>query len=271
MTIIYVLDTETTTTTFRPVPNGHVVEIGISKVDLESHTVEPFYGEILTVKKMVKGKKKIDPEAWVFKNTTLTVQEVEDGKDPTEIAVKLEQMLRGCEITAFNQKFDRLMLQRDLPELYGSLVWGQDLMEQADNLKSIPRNGKASYPNAENTYNHLCKNDPAHINGKEEHRALSDAVMEGYILLALYDRGLYEPRKGASPPMERRDDEYLGFIHRNVEWSTEQVRKANEHMKDFLANRDVSELEQANEHLESAMEGYRNTDYSLRMHLGGSE
>ena len=60
MTVIYVLDTETTTTTFRPVPNGHVVEIGISKVDLESHTVEPFFSEILTVKKMVKGKKKID-------------------------------------------------------------------------------------------------------------------------------------------------------------------------------------------------------------------
>ena len=270
MTTIYVLDTETTTTTFRPVPNGHVVEIGIAEVNLEEHTVQPYYSDILTVKKMVKGKKKIDPEAWVFKNTTLTVEEVENGKDPEEIAIKLADMLKGCELTAFNQSFDQLMLKRDLPQLHDAVVWGQDLMLQADNLSSIPRTkAPPCYPNAENTYNHLCKDDPAHINGKEEHRALSDAIMEGYILLALYDRGLYTPKQGATPVMKRKDDTYLNFIHRNMEWSTEQVRKANEHLKNFLATRDVSELEKANEHLEDANDEFRHLNYSIDKRTGG--
>lgn len=272
MTIVYVIDTETTTTSFRPVPNGHVVEIGIAEVDLEQHTVQPYYSDILTVKKMSKSGKKIDPEAWVFQNTSLTVEDVENGKDPSEVATYLAGKLRSCEVTAFNRTFDMLMIKRDLPELHDVIVWGQDLMEQADNLKSIPRNKRPPcYPNAENTYNHLCKGDPAHIGGREQHRALSDAVMEGYILLALYDRHLYTPRRGRSPPMKRRDDGYLEFLHRNMRWSVDQIRQANDHMKGFLATRDVSELELANDHLESANDKLKTLNYSIGLLTGGTK
>lgn len=223
---VYVIDTETTTTSFAPVPNGHVVEIGVAEVDLYEGSVTPFYESILTVTKMVKGRKKIDPNAWVFQNTDLTVEQVENGKDPRETSQHLASLLRDKEATAFNQRFDRIMLERDLPELCGAVRWGQDLMECADVIEEIPRARKRScYPNAENTYNHLCRGDPACINGKEEHRALSDAMMEGHILLELHRRGLYTPLPTIVPACDStvQDRDRLDRIHELMDESADLI------------------------------------------------
>lgn len=189
MTTIYVIDTETSTTSWKDgIPDGHIVEIGIAKVNLEKQIVLPYC-------QMIVNDPEADPDAWVFKHTDLTIQDVQIGVSPEVVARYIGYQLKGSEVTSFNEAFDHGMIDRDMPYINDNVRWGQCLMLQAAEIEEIPRNhaGTGLYPTAEATYNYLCPKDPCHLNGKEKHRALADATMEGHILLELYLRGLYKP------------------------------------------------------------------------------
>ena len=54
----------------------------------------------------------------------------------------------------------------------------------------------SSWPKLETTYRGLCPDDPAHLDGPQAHRALSDAVVASYVMLALIGRGEYPARPG---------------------------------------------------------------------------
>ena len=185
---IYVLDTETSTTHFKPYIDGHIVEIGIVEVDLERQKAIPFYHSII-------NDPKAKEEAWVFNNTTLTMDVMRKGRDKGQISQYLSHILGGSEVTAFNTSFDQLMVSRDMKEFDSSIRWGECLMKDSARIEEIPRKHANSnaYPTAQDTYNHLCPDDPAGINGIEEHRAQSDAYMEAFILIELYNNGLYTP------------------------------------------------------------------------------
>lgn len=189
MTTIYVIDTETSTTSWKDgIPDGHIVEIGIAKVNLDKQTVIPFFQSVI-------NDPEADPDAWVFKHTDLSFEEVQKGVSPDIIARYLSSQLEGQEVTSFNEAFDHGMIDRDMPFINDKVRWGQCLMIQAAEIEEIPRNhaGTGLYPTAEATYNYLCPKDPCHLNGKEKHRALADATMEGYILVELYLNDLYHP------------------------------------------------------------------------------
>ena len=192
MRYVYVLDTETSTVAWSDgVPDGHIVEIGVARVDLDELKVEPLFGTIVRDAKASKN-------AWVFRNTTLTREEVlEKGNEPDEVANTLGRMLLGCEVTSYNIAFDKMMLERDMPMLAESFHWGQDIMIQASLVEEIPRThgGSDRWPRAEASYNYLCPDDPCNLKGHEMHRAIADAEMEGYILLELFVRGLWKPRE----------------------------------------------------------------------------
>lgn len=187
---VYVIDTETSTTHWtNGIPNGHIVEIGLAKVNLEKLTVIPTW-------QFVVLDFSADSEAWVFKNTDLTYEKVMEGTSPGIISKFLEDRLNGKEVTSYNITFDKMMIDRDMPYLNEAVRWGQDIMVQAAEVPEIPRKhaGQNTWPKAEDSYNYLCPNDPCHLNGKEKHRALADAEMEGHILLELYLRGLWKPK-----------------------------------------------------------------------------
>lgn len=191
MTVLYVLDTETSTSSFRDgEPNGHIVEIGIARVDTTRREITPYYVGILN-----------DPDCegteWVFQNTDLSVEDVRNGEMPKSVDRYLASLLEGCIVTSYNRAFDRTMMRRDLPLTSNITKWAPCLMLAAAEIEDIPRNhaGTGLYPTAEASYNYLCPDDPRHLNGKERHRALSDAMMEAHILLALIERGAY-PLKG---------------------------------------------------------------------------
>lgn len=186
---VYVIDTETSTTSFVPEPNGHIVEFGVVAVDLEAQRIGRSYSCIIK-------DAKADPQAWVFNNTSLTYEEVMNGVDPYQAAEYFARVLNGQEVTAYNVAFDKRMIDRDM-ELVGQVVdWGSCLMETASLIEGIPRRhgGSNRWPKAEDAYNYLCPGDPADNNGVEVHRAYDDALMEAYILIELYKRGLYEPK-----------------------------------------------------------------------------
>ena len=187
---VYVIDTETSTTHWTEgVPDGHIVEIGVAKVNLAKLIVIPAWSFTVI-------DSSADPEAWVFKNTDLTYEEVQNGVAPEIVSAFLQTKLKGEEVTSYNITFDEMMLDRDLPYLNMDVRWGQDIMVQAAFISEIPKKhaGQNRYPTAEDSYNYLCPTDPCHLNGKEKHRALSDATMEAHILIELYLRGLWQPR-----------------------------------------------------------------------------
>ena len=198
---ILVIDTETSTTSFENGPDGHIVEIGIAKVDLESRIVSPLFSSpVLDLS--------ANPSAWCFENSTLDPDDVWRGMPTGMLSPILITMVGHYEVTSYNIDFDRGMIQRDLPVLSETIRWGRCLMEICADIPGIPRIGKrGSYPKAVDAYNYMCPDDPAHIGGKEEHRALSDAIMEGHILLSLYVKGLYDPLQ----------DEYL-LLKEDGQW-----------------------------------------------------
>ena len=192
MTNIYVIDTETSTTQwFDGEPNGHIVEIGIAKVNTRMQTVIPYFQATIL-------DSDADPDAWVFRNTDLTYEDVQNGTNPDVIARFLGDRLDGCEVTSYNIAFDHKMIDRDMPFINDKVRWGQDLMIQAAKIPEIPRKhaGSDAWPKAEDSYNHLCPSDPCGLGGHEKHRAMADAVMEGHILLELFLKGLYMPMEG---------------------------------------------------------------------------
>lgn len=182
---IFVIDTETTTC-FNPYYKGHIVEIGVAVVDFDAGTVQNVFSKVVR-------PSEIDKDAWVFRNTTLTVKEVENGSDMNIVDVVLSEMLCNLPVTSYNVDFDMPMLEEDMPRTAKAIRLSEDIMLAASRVEEIPRRhaGGNCYPRLEAAYNHLCPEDPANINGVEEHRALSDAMVAGYVMLELWRRGMY--------------------------------------------------------------------------------
>lgn len=185
MTYLYVIDTETSTSSFENgEPNGHIVEIGIARLNTETREITPFYVGIL-------DDPGCDGTEWVFRNTDLTLDDVRGGEPRESVDRYLSSLLGGCGVTSYNVPFDRTMMERDLPLTASAVRWGPCLMLACAEIPDIPRNhaGQGHYPTAEASYNFLCPDDPRDLNGRERHRALEDAMMEAHILLALIGYG----------------------------------------------------------------------------------
>ena len=189
---IYILDTETTTTNFHDPayagkPNGRVVELGIVCLDLDTLQVGG-----------IGAWQFKDPEAtgleWVYTNTDLPFRRgCWNSREWTDNY--LAGLLDGQYTTAFNWTFfDKIMLDRDLPQLSSSVVWIEDIMIAADRIDQIPRklhdssSGKAWWPSVQTTYNYLYPDEPM----VERHRAYDDAWQEARILAKLIEMGIYE-------------------------------------------------------------------------------
>ena len=186
---VWVIDTETTTTTFDPEPDGHIVEFGAACVDIDTMRIVSTYS-VVVADPLAKG------DEWVFRNTTLGYDEMCSGVNPNHLAKFMSKVIGDDEVTAYNLPFDQHMIGRDMPDLSWGCNWGSDLMRTAALIEQIPRRhgGKTQWPTAEASYNYLCPDDPCGLEGIEAHRAKEDAVMEAHILIELCKRGLYVPK-----------------------------------------------------------------------------
>lgn len=174
---IFVLDTETTG--LGGAAEGDVVvEIGIARVDLDRNRVYPEMGRIVM--------QQLTPEqrrSWVFEHTDLDPDEVE--RSPWSVGdVRAE--LAGYEgkvFTGYNTDFD-------FGRFLGSGPWDfRPRMAPCIMIECADRFNGGCWMKAQDAYDMLCPGNPAGVpGGMEEHRALSDAVLEGYILLGLCGR-----------------------------------------------------------------------------------
>lgn len=185
---IYVLDTETTG--LGSIPDGEkVLEVGIARVDLDAKKIYPEFNRIVHYPIIAK-------DCWAFQNTTLRMNDCFNSPwDVSDVARALLYYEDGI-FTAYNEDFDFGQYLNYPPWDFKPRL-APCIMEEAANV--LAPDGR--WLKAQEAYDRLCPDNPAELpDGREQHRALSDAVCEGWILLRLIEK---------YPDIEERYWEYL--------------------------------------------------------------
>lgn len=162
------------TTGFYRKYNESIVELAIVLCDTKTKTTEVLFNKVL--KDSNFGTNEKHKEAWIFKNSSLTYDEVESSKNIEAYRDEIQAIFDKYKITAFNKEFDT----RWLGELDFTFKDDKCLMEITMEYRTILV-GDPNKISVENTYRWL-KNKPEYI---EEHRALADALDEAEILFLL--------------------------------------------------------------------------------------
>lgn len=191
---VFVVDTETTGLCGCD-RGDRVVDIGIVEVDTERGTVMPVYSEIVGYD--VSGWSEDQKNAWIFSHSDLTLDMVARAEPLEEIARDVRLILDGNVAASYNEAFDFDKFLFKSPWNVDCAL-APDIMLRAHRLVDgdhIFSDG-SSWPKLETAYRGLCPDDPAHLDGPQAHRALSDAVVASYVMLALIGRGEYPARPG---------------------------------------------------------------------------
>lgn len=192
--IVYVVDTETTGLCGCD-RGDRVVDIGIVEVDTEMGTVMPVYSEVVGYD--VSGWSEDQKNAWIFGHSDLTLDMVARAEPLEEIARDVRLILDGNVAAAYNEAFDFEKFLFKSPWNVDCAL-APDIMLRAHRLIDGDHlfSDGSSWPKLETAYRGLCPDDPAHLDGPQAHRALSDAVVASYVMLALIGRGEYPARPG---------------------------------------------------------------------------
>jgi DNA polymerase III epsilon subunit-like protein len=181
MNKLLVIDIETTG--FLP-KGGKIVEVGIVELDIETGCIKA----LLDVVCREGGF--IDPKAWIFNNSSLTVEDV--GKAP-RFSGKwgVEKVIQGIidqyplGATAFNRDFDVKFLQsREI--LFGKLQPCPMLV--ATDICKLPGHRGYKWPKVEEAWEFFFPYVPY----VEEHRGADDAMHEAQIVYEMIKTGVYE-------------------------------------------------------------------------------
>ena len=186
---IYVLDTETTG--LDGYPRDVVVDIAVCRADPQKGTVEEIYSSVVghDVSRWDEAKK----NAWIFQNTDLSLEMVASAPPAEKVASDIRKILSGKNVTTFNTGFDLdKFLYHEPWSLKGAIIPSRCIMLASKNVCKLPGlYEEYKWPKLEEAYSMIVDGDPAGINGKQEHRAMSDAVMASHILIALSRNGRY--------------------------------------------------------------------------------
>ena len=191
---ILVLDTETTG--LIGAPKDLVVDIGICEVSLKDGTVEDLYSSILGYE--VDEWDDYLSEAWIFQNTDLTLEMVAEAPPARKVIQDVRRILKGRLVTSYNVDYDMgKFLYQEPWDLRGTFIQCTDIMKAATAVCKLPSliNGQDyRFPKLDYAYSKLTEGDPAGIDGKQDHRALSDARMASHLMIAMYRNGDYRLR-----------------------------------------------------------------------------
>ena len=165
--------------------NGKIVEIGLVVLDLETGNKTV----LLDVTCREAGMTIKDRDAWIFQNSDLTVQQVREAQDLSEIAPMIQRIINLYPdgITAFNRNFDINFL-KSRGFIFPKLLPCPMIL--CTSICKIPqKNGRGGYkfPKAQEAYDYFFP-DSGFI---EEHRGASDCLMEADIVYSLYKLGVF--------------------------------------------------------------------------------
>ena len=206
--MVLIIDTETTG--LSGYPKDRVLEIGMA--ELEEGSVKPVYSEIIRYSDIVEFDRKYvnldgSEGIWIYRNSDLRMEDtLNASKDLDTVVREVREIVSGKEVTSYNVKFDLgKFLYHEPWNLRGIVERKIDIMKLATakvyelaDLDSIEDKGlqerllrereDSCYPEkwvrSIDAYRVLCPEDPMRLEGMR-HRAIDDAVMEGWILKQL--------------------------------------------------------------------------------------
>ncbi len=208
--MVLIIDTETTG--LRGIPEDRVLEIGIAEYDGDSGNISPVYSEMIRYDDIVEfDSKYVNPDGsrriWIYRNSDMRLEDtLNAAKDLDTVVGEVREIVSGKEVTSYNVKFDfgkflyqepwniRNIVTRkiDIMKLATTKVYelaDSDSIEDKGLQERLLREREDSpYPEkwvrSIDAYRVLCPEDPMGLKGMR-HRAIDDAVMEGWILKAL--------------------------------------------------------------------------------------
>ncbi|MGE4212176.1 MAG: exonuclease domain-containing protein [Candidatus Methanomethylophilaceae archaeon] len=208
--MVLIIDTETTG--LRGIPEDRVLEIGIAEYDGDSENISPVYSEMIRYDDIVDFDSKyvnIDGSRgiWIYRNSDMRMEDtLNAAKDLDTVVREVREIVSGKEVTSYNVKFDfgkflyqepwniRNIVTRkiDIMKLATTKVYelaDSDSIEDKGLQERLLREREDSpYPEKwvrpQDAYRVLCPDNPMRL-GNQTHRALDDAIMEGWILKAL--------------------------------------------------------------------------------------
>lgn len=163
MSQILVVDCETTS--LDDLETGSLIQVGVCEKNTETGVIKPVY------EAYVKDGVAIKPDAWIFKNTPLTPQLIEEKGIPiTAVRETLNELFKDKPVTAFNKQFDFKWLRSR----------GVNIPIEAPCIMITARNVMKSRKYAVPVALDFFK-----IEAVEPHSALDDAILEAVILRCL--------------------------------------------------------------------------------------
>jgi DNA polymerase-3 subunit epsilon len=184
MSKILILDIETTGFQNQ---NGKIVEVGIVELDLENGNREIIFDSVC----WEDGISLTEVEnAWIIKNSDLTVEAIRTSKNLKKLQSEIQQILNKYPLgaTAFNNAFDFGFLESR------GFVFPKKLpcpMKLSTNICKLPnQNGYGGYkwPKVEEAHKFFF-GDVGYI---EKHRGADDAFYEAEIVYELYKQGVFK-------------------------------------------------------------------------------
>ncbi len=163
-----------------------IVEIGIAMVDTDEKTVELIFDKPVKANGFDSKKHK---NSWIFKNSSLTIEDVENAGSLEDYRSEIQGLLDQYKMTAYNKGFDVRFLKAAGFNI-GEVKCLMDSTCQYLVFEST--DGKKRKPSFEEVYNQFFSDDGKYI---EKHRGGADAIDEGRLLLHLVLLKGTQPKK----------------------------------------------------------------------------
>lgn len=157
---------------------GQIIEVGIAQLNTAN-------GQVTTIFNHVCHESiPIDSDAWIFKNSNLTIEEVEDSETLELMRLGIQDAIDSCDAaTAYNKKFDFGFLRSRGFKIESEVTCP---MLAATPICKIPNaRGGDKWPKVQEAWNFFFPNSD-YI---EEHRGADDAYHEALILMELIKLG----------------------------------------------------------------------------------
>lgn len=192
MTVIYIVDTETTGLSGASA-NEKVVEIAICKIDTKK-TIHRLSVEKVFESIVGQELSEADKQAWIFLNSDLTPEMVNNGPSADGVIESVNDLLKDKAVTSFNADFDLTKFLDQKPWVVPYNKRMPCIMLSATEpcaIKKFTRYGDSSYkwPSLEQAYSRLVKNkEPDNGNS---HRAMNDCHKSAQVLISLIESNDY--------------------------------------------------------------------------------
>lgn len=179
-----------------------IVEIGIVLVDTTTKKIDVVFDKIVKDKKFDSKKHK---NAWIFQNTDIKLEDVENASPLDEHIPELQGLFDRYPMTAYNKSFDIRFLSS-----YGLKMNDIKCLLKSCHPHSLllDKKGNKKRPSVEEIYRQFfCTNGEEYI---EKHRAGADAIDEGKILLHLVELKTSNPLIVDEPSKPKKEKEPMG-------------------------------------------------------------